>query len=66
MILSFFGLILLYSMVVLLLGIMEIQVFLAKEISQKPASQYHPGALAVLVKYKQAQKCFQYNPKGFQ
>ena len=31
---------------------MEIWVFLAKKITQKPASQYHPGTLlAVLVRY---------------
>ena len=36
---------------------MEVWVFLAKNITKKPASQYHPGALAV--KYNQAQKCLQ-------
>ena len=36
------------------------------KITQKPASQLHPGTLAVLVRYNQAQKCLQYNPKGFQ
>ena len=32
--------------------------------SQKnsPASQLHPGTLAVLVRYNQAQKCLQYDP----
>ena len=40
--------------------------FLAKNIIQKPASQYHPGALAVLVRYNQAQKCLQCDPKCFQ
>ena len=29
------------------------------------ASQYHRGTLAVLVRYNQAQKCIQYDPKGF-
>ena len=38
-------------------------VFLAKNIIQKPASEYHPGALAVLARYNQAQKCLQYDPK---
>ena len=37
-----------------------------KKITQKLASQYHPGALAALVRYNQAQKCLQYDPKGFQ
>ena len=45
---------------------MEIWVFVAKIITQKPASQYHPDALAVLVRYIQAQECLQYNPKDFQ
>ena len=33
------------------------------KITQKPVSLYHPGALAVLVRYNQAQKCLQCNPK---
>ena len=33
----------------LTLGIVEVRVFLAKNITQKPASQYRPKALAVLV-----------------
>ena len=37
---------------------MEIWVFLAKNITHKLASQYHPGALAVLVRYKQAKSAF--------
>ena len=41
---------------------MEIWVFLAKQFTQKPASQLHPGTLAVLVRYNQAQKCLQYDP----
>ena len=45
---------------------MEIWVFLAKNITQKPALQLHPGTLAVLVRYNQAQKCLQYDPKSFQ
>ena len=45
---------------------MEIWVSLAKKITLKPASQLHPGILAVLVRYNQAQKFFQYDPKGFQ
>ena len=45
---------------------MEIWVFLAKQFTQKPASQLHPGTLAVLVRYNQAQKRLQYDPKGFQ
>ena len=40
--------------------------FLAKNTTQKPASEYHPGTLTVLVKYNQAQKCLQYDPKCFQ
>ena len=32
---------------------------LAKNIIQKSSSQYHPVALAVLVRYNQAQKCLQ-------
>ena len=32
-----------------------------KKIIQKLASQYHPGALAVLVRCNQAQKCLQYD-----
>ena len=45
---------------------MEIWVFLAKNSPKKPASQLHPGTLAVLVRYNQTQKCLQYDPKGFQ
>ena len=57
----------LYSTLVLyILKIIEIWVFLAKKLPQKPASQYYPGALAVLVRYTQAQKCLLYNPKCFQ
>ena len=37
-----------------ILGIMEIWVFLAKQITQKPASQYHPGILAGITKPKSA------------
>ena len=48
-----------------ILGIMETWVFLAK-ITQKPASQLHHGTLAVFVRYNQAQKSLQYNPKSFQ
>ena len=44
------------------LGIMDIWVFLAKEFTQKPASQLHPGTLTALVRYNQAQKCLQYDP----
>ena len=40
--------------------------FPSQKITQKPASQYHPGTLAVLVRYNQTQKCLQYDPKGFQ
>ena len=36
--------------------IMEVWVFLAKIIAQKPASQFHPGTLAVLIRYNQAPK----------
>ena len=32
---------------------------LAKNVIQKPPSQYHPVALAVLVRYNQAQKFLQ-------
>ena len=39
--------------------------FSGKNITQKPASQLHPGTLAVLVRYNQAQKYLQYDPKGF-
>ena len=42
---------------------MEIWVFLAKHIRQKPASEYHPGTLAVLVKCNEAKKCLRYDPK---
>ena len=38
-------------------------VFLTKNITQKPASQYHPGALAVSIGF-QAQKCLQYDPNS--
>ena len=41
-------------------------VFLFKKFTQKPSSQLHPGTLAVLVRYNQAQKCHQYDPKSFQ
>ena len=44
------------------LGIMEIWVFLAKKFTQQPTAQLHPGTLAVLVRYNQAQKYLQYNP----
>ena len=40
--------------------------FSAQRFTQKPALQYHPGTLAVLVGYNQAQTCLQYDPKGFQ
>ena len=43
-----------YSMIV---GIMKIWALLAKNVTLKPASQYLNGALAVLVRYNQAQKC---------
>ena len=36
---------------------MKVKSFSGKKIhSKNPASQYHPGALAVLVRYNQAQK----------
>ena len=37
-----------------------------KKIHPNKASQLHPGTLAVLARYSQAQKCLQYDPKGFQ
>ena len=49
-----------------ILGIIKVWVFLAKKITQKPVLQYHPGALAVLVRYNQAQKYFKYDTKCFQ
>ena len=38
-----------YSSTVYILGIMEFWDFLAKTITQKPASQYHPGTLTVYI-----------------
>ena len=52
-----------YSMVLLYIRGLD---FLAKSITPKPASQYHPGSLAVLVRYTQAQKCLRYNSKYLQ
>ena len=37
--------------------------FSGQNITQKPASEYHPGTLAVLVRYNQAQKFLQYDSK---
>ena len=45
---------------------MKVWGFLAKYITLKPASQYLHDALAVLVRYNQAQKCLQYDLKHFQ
>ena len=54
---------------------MEVWVYLAKN-THKAASQYtveaafwvvyHPGTLEAVVRYNQAQKCFQYDSKCFQ
>ena len=45
-----------YSMVVLYHTVCVLggSGFLAKNITKKPASQYYPGTLAVLVRYNQA------------
>ena len=40
--------------------------FHSQNFTQKPASQLHPGTLAVLVRDNQAQQCLQCDPKGFQ
>ena len=45
---------------------MKAWAFRAKHITPKPASQYLHGALAVLVRYTQAQKCLQSTKKRFQ
>ena len=54
-----------YNMVVLYIRDHGDLGFSGQNITQKPASQYHPGALAVLVRYNQAQNSLQYNHKCF-
>jgi len=48
------------------LVIMEVWGFQPKNIIRKPASHFLFNSLAVLVRYSQAQKCLQINPKPFQ